>query len=160
MAYVDPVNNVPYQDGVVGSPNNYISLGTSTASGNNTFTGTAGSAAGNGTFNLPKAISATLLSAIRVRIGTAPATNLTSLTLTFKNGTNTIGQVTVGTHTAGESVDAVMTALSTDSHGVVTGGQHLAAGDEPIIVVTASATASAMALGSYAIDVVRQGWGQ
>lgn len=158
MAYVDAQFNAPFQDSVVGSPNNFISLGTTTASGTNTFAGTAGSAAGNGVLVLPKFVNTTKINNIRVRVGTAPASNVTSLTLTFLNGTSTIGQVVVGTHTAGDSVDATMTALSTDSHGVVTGGALFsAANTEPTITVTAIGTASAQAMGSYSIDFVQQG---
>src|SRR5574337_743545 len=111
MAYVDPTFHTTIEEYVVGSPQSPVALGTTTASGANTFTGTAGSAAGNGVWLLPKFKNDTLIQNIRVRIGTAPATNLTGVAITFLNGTNTIGVATIGTNTAGANVDAVMTAL-------------------------------------------------
>lgn len=157
MAYTDPTFNTTIEEYVVGNPNNPITLGTTTASGANTFTGTAGSAAGNGVWLLPKFKQDTLINNIRVRIGTAPAANVTVLTLTFLNGTNTIGQAVVGTNTAGVNVDATMTALSTASNGALTGGARCTAGTEPTMVVTATGTASGQALGSYALDFITQG---
>lgn len=154
MAYSDPQFNVVAEEYLVGTPNNAISLGTTTASGANTFTGTAGSAAGNGVWLLPQFKNDTIVKNIRTRIGTAPAANVTSLTLTWLNGTNTIGQTVIGTNTAGVNVDATMTALTTDSHGVATGGARVTAGSEPTVTVTATGTASGQALGTYAVDFV------
>lgn len=157
MAYVDPTFNTVIEEYVVGTPNNPVTLGTTTASGANTFTGTAGSAAGNGVWVLPKFKQDTLISNIRVRITTAPASNVTGTAVTFLNGTNTIGVATIGTNTAGVNVDAVMTALSTDSHGVTTGGVNCPAGTEPTVTVTATATASGQAIGTYALDFITRG---
>jgi hypothetical protein len=154
MAYPDPQFNVIAEEYLVGTPNNPITLGTTTASGANTFTGTAGSAAGNGVWLLPQFKQDTIVKNIRVRVGTAPAANVTSLTITWLNGTNTIGQTVIGTNTAGSEVDATMTALSTDSHGVATGGARLTAGTEPTVTVTATGTASGQALGTYSVDWV------
>lgn len=157
MAYTDPTFNTSFEEYTVGTPQSPVSLGTTTASGANTFTGTAGSAAGNGVWLLPKFKQDTFIKNIRTRIGTAPAANVTVLTLTFLNGTNTIGQTVIGTNTAGVNVDATMTALSTDSHGVTTGGANCTAGTEPTITVTATGTASGQALGTYAVEFVQQG---
>ena len=157
MAYTDPTFNTSIEEYMVGNPQSPVSLGTTTASGANTFTGTAGSAAGNGVWLLPKFKNDTLINNIRTRIGTAPAANVTALTLTFLNGTNTIGQTVIGTNTAGVNVDATMTALSTDSHGALTGGARVTAGTEPTITVTATGTASAQALGTYSLEFIMQG---
>lgn len=157
MAYVDPTFQTVIEEYVVGTPQSPVSLGTTTASGANTFTGTAGSAAGNGVWLFPQFKNDTLIKNIRVRIGTAPAANVTSTTITFLNGTNTIGQAVIGTNTAGANVDATMTALSTDSHGVATGGARVTAGTEPTITVTATGTASGQALGTYACEFILSG---
>src|SRR5579885_1305062 len=104
MAYPDPQFNSPAQEGLVGTPNNCVLLGTTTASGANTFTGTAGSAAGNGVFRFQKWVNPTKVNNIRVYIGTAPASNVTNLTLNFLNGTATVGSAVIGTNTAGQVV--------------------------------------------------------
>lgn len=157
MAYSDPQFNVVVEEYVVGTPQSPVSLGTTTASGSNTFTGTAGSAAANGVWLLPQFKQDTIIKNIRTRIGTAPASNVTALTITWLNGTSTIGQTVIGTNTAGVNVDATMTALSTDSHGVVTGGARVTAGTEPTVVVTAVGTATSQALGTYSVDFVLGG---
>ena len=157
MAYPDPTFQTVFEEYVVGNPQSPVSLGTTTASGSNTFTGTAGSAAGNGVWLLPKFKNDTFITNIRTRIGTAPAANVTLLTLTWLNGTSTIGQTVISTNTAGVNVDATMTALTTDSHGVTTGGVNVTAGTEPTLVVTAVGTASGQALGTYAAEFVMRG---
>lgn len=158
MAYVDPNFQVATQEGIIGGVNNFFTLGTTTASGTNTFAVAAGSS-GNGGFLFPKWIQPTQVKNLRVYIGTAPASNVTAATMTFLNGTNTVGQAVIGTNTAGVAVDATMTALSTDSHGVVTGGPLFTGSNGQMsVTVTAVGTASGQALGSYAIDALLQNY--
>ncbi len=107
--------------------------GTSTASGVNALVGA---------LTVPfKPIRAMKVSNVRVRVGTAPAANLTVVTLSLLNGTATFASAVVGTHTAGEFVDATITAANAN----------LAADVQPTLNLAGTATASGMASGVYDI---------
>ncbi len=156
MAYSDPNFNVTSQENVVGAnPSSAVSLGTSTANSTNTLIGTAGSQV-NGSLQFPVFKNPTKVLGLRVYIKTAPTAGNTGLALFFLNGTSTMGTAVIGTNTAGAFVDAVMTALSTDSHGVETGAALMTStsSNEILVTATVTSTASAIALGSYAVDAI------
>jgi hypothetical protein len=154
MAYTDPNFNVTIQDTVIGGgPGLGVSLGTVTASATQTYTGTAGSQV-NGTFRLPIFKNAANIKGIRVYTVSAQAGSVTSLILGFYNGTALVGSCTSAA--AGTYVDATMSALSTDSHGVITGAAYFTANTEMTMINTAVGTASGGALGSYSVDFLWQ----
>jgi hypothetical protein len=102
-----------------------------------TFTGTASGHAVTNTdiARLPKMFRATQIENIKVVVVTAPTP--TGLGLTFLNGTNTFGTVTVGTHTAGEVLDVTMTSSNAN----------IAGGVEPTVTGLGTTTASAAQVG-------------
>ena len=155
MAYPDPQYNAPAQESVVGTPNNPVSLGTSTATAN-TFTGVAGVSA-NGSFVFPKWVYPTKINSIRVYVGTAPGA--TGLNISFLNGTNTIGSAFINTNTANTTVDVTMSSNTYGSNGALTNPSiFTTTNGQMTTVVTATSTGSGQALGSYAIDLVLQNW--
>lgn len=163
MAYTDSQFTTPIQTQVAGEPASPVSLGTSTASGTNTFSPAAGTAL-NGSFVLPKFIAATKVTAIKVYCTTAPAANLTAVTLIFLNGTNTFAVATNVGAAANADVDASFAAsllssngYSVASNGSTTGPALFGAGGQPILKVITTATASALTQGSYAVDMVTTG---
>jgi hypothetical protein len=152
MAYSDPTFNSNDYQTFVGTPATPAGLGTTTASGSNSFSG--GSQTGNGIWVLPKFFNPTNITNIRVQILTAPAANVTGLTLAFLNGTATIGSALVGTNTAGQTVDATMASTTVDSHGVTTSPAWITtAGVQPTMVTIGTGTASAQAFGTYAVQI-------
>jgi hypothetical protein len=158
MAYPDPQFNAPAQESVVGTPNNPVSAGTTTASGTNSFAVAAGTG-GNGAFVFPKWVNPTKVNSIRVYVGTAPASNVTGLLFTFLNGTNTVGSALIGTNAANTTVDATLASNTFGSTGALTSPTIFTTTNGQMgIVITGTGTASAQALGSYAIDLVLQNW--
>lgn len=155
MAYPDPQFTVQLQTQEVGSPSGPISLGTTTASSTSTATGTAGGKVAN-TFQFPVFKVPTKVLGIRVYGIAGPAAN-SSATLYFLNGTSTFGTCTALPAT-GTFVDAALTAVSVDSHGLETGAVMFTSTNGEILnnnVIIG--TASAQALGSYAIDLITRG---
>jgi hypothetical protein len=154
MAYVDPQFQVPTQDTVAGSVDSGVALSTITASGTQTFTGTAGTRA-TGTLQFPVFKTPTRIISIRVYNVGAAATITGGLVMNFLNGTSTLGSCTApGTATF---TDCTLAALSTDSHGVVTGPTlFTSTNGEVTNVNVAIGTASAQTLGTYAVDFVTQ----
>lgn len=144
-----------------------VALGTSgtlTASGSNALATT---------LRLPKFARRTAINKIRVVIAAAPATNVTVTVLNFLNGTATFAVATVGTHTAGEILDATVVATF---DGVAASGSNLtvplttftmpngltgvkaagtnsnavfAADGQPTLTVVATGTASGQSYGTY-----------
>jgi len=154
MAYESPTFNSNDYLPWVGTPATPAGLGTSTASGSNSFAGTVGAGSANGVFVLPVFFNPVNVQKIRVHILTAPATNVTGLTLAFLNGTATMGSALIGTNTAGQTVDATMASVTVDSHGVTTSPNWITtAGVQPTVVTTGTGTASAQALGTYAVSI-------
>lgn len=149
--YSEATFNMSVQDRWVGSPALGVSLGTVTASATQTYTGTAGTNA-NGVFRFPVFKNPVKIENIRVYCTGAAGAGVTAIGLVFLNGTSTIGSATapaVSTFT-----DVTLTALTTDSHGVATGPTYFSSTNGEILMLnTAIGTASASALGSYAIDV-------
>lgn len=157
MAYVDANFNVQIQDTVIGgSPSNGVSLGTVTASATQTYTGTGGKQV-NGTFQLPVFKNPVKILGIRVYCGaTGVGGGVTGLTLGFYNGTSLLGSVAApATNTF---TDCTLVALTTDSHGLVTGPTLFTntTSNEVIMINTATGTASGSALGSYTVDMIWQ----
>ncbi len=151
MAYVDAQYQVAPQVEVVGEPSAGVSLGTVTASATQTYTGTAGSQA-NGTFRFPVFVNPTKVTAIRVYCTGAAGTGVTGIILGFLNGTSVIGTTTAPA--AGTFADVTINALTLDSHGVESGAALFTSSNGEILMLnTATGTASASALGSYAIDL-------
>lgn len=150
-----------FEDVVLGS-----AVGTITASGSNSLVGV---------LRLPKFLRRTAINKIRVYVATAPAANLTVTKLAFLNGTNTFAVATIGTNTAGVSVDATVIATfggvaasgtdlavplttSTMPNGltmVKEAGTNtnaiIAAGVQPTINAEGTGTASGQAVGTYDI---------
>lgn len=155
MAYLDPQFNTPSQEGVVGGgPALGVALGTIGTNGTATYTGTLGTQV-NGAFRFPVFKSPAKLNGVRVYTTVAPGGGVTGLVSTFYNGTSALGTATLST-TVGY-VDAAMTALSTDSHGVVTGPTLFTATNGEMTMQTVGiGTASGSTLGSYSIDLIWQ----
>ena len=155
MAYPDAQFNVPIQDTVIGGgPAIGVSLGTSTATGTSTetFSGTAGSQV-NGTFRLPVFKSPINIQGIRVYTTAAPGSGVSGLLLAFMNGTATVG--TVVTAAAGTFADAVLTAMTTGSNGVITGPSFFTStNNEMTMTNTCTATGSGSNLGSFSVDLI------
>ena len=129
MAYQDPQFNVRYEVPVVFA----AASGTATASGTNSVA-TA--------ITIPyKPKRATNISAVRVRVTTAPAANWTALTHILKNGTATFATWATGTKTAGEWVDATVTAANAK----------LDADTQPTCDYDGTGTASAQTAGTFDI---------
>lgn len=154
MAYSDPQFNTPTQESVVSSPALGVSLGTIGTNGTATYTGTAGTQV-NGTFRFPVFKTPTKVTGVRVYTTVAPGAGVTGLVSTFYNGTTALATATLST-TVG-FVDAAMTALSTDSHGVVTGAPLFTTTNGEMLMNTVGiGTASGSALGSYSVDIIWQ----
>lgn len=155
MAYPDPQFNVSIQDTVIGGgPGLGVSLGTAVASATSTFSGTAGSQA-NGTYRLPVFKSPINIKGIRVYTVAAAGGGVTGVILAFYNGTSVLGSCTAAG--AGTYADVTLTALTTDSHGVITGPSiFTTTNNEMTMTNTATATASGSSLGSYSVDLIWQ----
>lgn len=155
MAYLDPQFNTPSQEGVVGGgPALGVSLGTIGTNGTATYTGTLGTQV-NGTFRFPVFKNPAKLNGIRVYTTVAPGTGVTGLVSTFFNGTSALGTATLSA-TVGY-VDATMSALSTDSHGLVTGAPLFTSTNGEMTMQTVGiGTASGSSLGSYSVDLIWQ----
>ena len=82
---------------------------------------------------LKKYLRRTKVSAVRVAVDTAPGAALTTAKLIFLNGTDTFAVATIGTNTAGVSVDASMTVANAT----------IAADVQPTVNFTGTSTASA-----------------
>ncbi|MDE1766566.1 MAG: hypothetical protein KGI27_09910 [Thaumarchaeota archaeon] len=147
-------------------PSAGISLGTVTASATQTYTGTAGSQA-NGTYRFEVFKQPAQITGIRVYCTAAAGGGVTGITLAFTNGTATGSTAAHGTYTnitsvtapaVGTFVDATISAVVVDSHGVVVAAQSpslfLGTNGEITMINTATGTASGSALGSYSIDVL------
>lgn len=161
MAYPDAIYNVPIQDTVIGGgPAIGVSLGTSTATASttSTFTGTAGTQV-NGTFRLPVFKAPINIKGIRVYTVTASGSGVSGLTFAFLNGTATVG--TAAAAAAGTYVDVSLTAMSTDSHGVITGPSFFtSSNNEMTMVNVAVTTGSGSSLGSFSVDLIWQNLNQ
>lgn len=155
MAYSDPQFNTPTQETIVGGgPALGVSLGTIGTNGTATYTGTLGTQV-NGAFRFPVFKSPTKINGIRVYTTVAPGAGVTGLVSTFYNGTTALATATLST-TVGY-VDATISALSTDSHGVVTGAPLFTSTNGEMTMQTVGiGTASGSALGSYAVDIIWQ----
>lgn len=128
MAYVDPQFNVSVEKLVA-----FGATGTSTASATDNALASV--------FRLPKFKRAQKVIGIRVPVATAPASNLTGLSLVFLNGTSTFGVVAVTTNTAGAVLDATMT----------TANAVFATDAQPSVKALATATASGQSIGTFDI---------
>lgn len=159
MAYPDAQYNVPIQDTVIGGgPGLGVSLGTSVAAATSTYTGTAGSQV-NGTFRLPVFKVPINIKGIRVYTVAAPGSGVTAPVMQFLNGTATVGTCT--TAGAGTFVDVTLTAMSTDSHGVVTGPAFFTGSNNEMTMTNiAIATGSGSSLGSFSVDLIWQNLNQ
>ncbi len=152
MAYVDPNFNSTFILPLVGDCNDPLTLGTvSTASGGTATYSGNGTSSINGAFMFPKFASATKIVGIRVFVKTAPGTGVTNMVWAFLNGTSTAATITIGTHTAGEFVDAVMATPTIGSTGVTTSPAWLAADGQLTMRETDTNTATASTLGAYAV---------
>lgn len=154
MAYSDPNFVVTIQQSVVGEPAAGVTLSTVTASATITFTGTAGVAQGVGVYRFPVFKQPFKVTGIRV-YNTGGAATITSSVMSFLNGTSVIGSCTApGTATFS---DATLTALSTDSHGIVTGAAMFTSTNGEILMNNVVVgTASAQTIGTYAVDLIWQ----
>jgi hypothetical protein len=102
------------------------------AVGTLTFTASAHAKTNSAVYRLPKFLKRTKVNAVRVKVGTAPVAGVVSSKLIFKNGTNTFAVATIGTNTAGSTVDATMTSTNAV----------LAADTEPTVDLLGTGTAS------------------
>jgi hypothetical protein len=146
---------------------NFVAVVNGTA-GTSTASSTANSNAS--TFTLPKLPMKVAIKRIRVRVVTAPASNLTGCKLAFVNGTDTFAIATIATATAGQFVDATAvtygggavlyegTATFTEITGLARAKElgvnalaEVAADVQPTVNVLSTATASGMAQGVYDI---------
>ena len=108
-----------------------VATGTITASGSNAVA-TA--------FTLPTFNRRTAVNKVKAVIKTAPATNLTVVTLNFLNGTSTFAVATIGTNAAGSVVEVTPTANNT-----------FTASGQPTVTVIGTGTASAQSYGAYEV---------
>jgi len=153
MAYVDPTYNSNDTVNLVATVSAPLALGTvSTAGGGtDTYTG-VGTASINGAYAFQKFFKPTVISNIKVFIGTAPGGGVTNETFIFLNGTSTVGTVVIGTHTAGEFLDVTMATVTVGSTGLGTNGAAFTSSNGQLTMkVTNTNTATASTLGSYAI---------
>jgi hypothetical protein len=146
---------------------NFVAVVGGTA-GTSTASSTANSNAS--TFALPKLPYRFAIKRIRVRVVTAPETNLTGCKLAFLNGTDTFAIATIGATAAGTFVDATAvtygggatlyegTATFTEISGLVRAKElgintlAMITGDvQPTVNVLSTATASGMTQGVYDI---------
>jgi hypothetical protein len=150
MAYSDAVFNVSERVSAAGSPASGVSLGTSTASGVNTFSPAAGTAL-NGSLVLPKFTRPVRIDAVRVYC--TAASTPTAVTMALLNGTSTLATVSNVGAAANATVDGSLTADTVGTKGDLTGPRYFTtAGGQPILKVLTTATASGDAQGSYAVD--------
>lgn len=128
MAYTDPQFQVRVQRPIGFA----IASGTATASGSNTIVAAA---------TIPyKPNQPTNISAVRVRVTTAPAANWTALTHILKNGTATFATFALSTFTAGQWVDGTITSAA---------NAKLAADVQPTCDYVGTGTASAQTSGAF-----------
>lgn len=112
-------------------------------------TATASSATGHDTTGvvvLPKLFRRTAINNLRMRCSVIPNAASTVVKANFLNGTNTFAVVTLTTATAGQILDATVTA---------TNGTFAADG-QPTVNLVGTATASAAASGSWEVWVEAQ----
>lgn len=114
-------------------------FGTATASGTDGANTTP-------TVYLPKFFRRTKVNKVRMIVRTIPDSGSTALKAHFLNGTDTFAVVTLTTATAGQALDATVTA----------GSATFAADGQPTVKVTGTATASADAQGKYDIYFEQQ----
>lgn len=148
--YSDPIYLTQIQVAAVSQPSDPVTLGTITASGTATFTGTAGSQAAN-SMRFPVFKSPVTIKGIRVYCTTAP-TSAGGVTLGFYNGTSSIGSAVI---TTAGVYDAVLVAPTVASNGAQTGPVFFTGSNGEITTVnTATGTASGQTLGAYAVDLI------
>ena len=153
MAYVDPQFNEVIQDSVVGSPALGVTLGTVTASATQTYTGAVGTQVAS-TFRLPVFKQPVKILGVKVYCTTVASGGVSGVNLGFYNGTTQFALATnVGA--ALGAVDATMVAPTVASNGAQTGGVFFTSTNgEPIMINTATGTASGGVIGSYAVDFI------
>lgn len=158
MAYIDPNYQVTFQDTVIGGgPALGVSLGTVTASATQTYTGTAGSQV-NGTFRMPLFKTPVNILGLRVYCTAAAGGGVTGVTMSFLNGTQTLGSMTAPA--VNTFADLTLKASSFGSNGAIVTASSpavfTATNNEITMVNVAIGTASGSSLGSYSIDLIWQ----
>lgn len=156
MAYVDANFNATEVISL-GSPNNTISLSTSTASGTNTFVGT--NTAVTGTIVMPKFVNPTKITAIRGYCMTAAAASVPNVGIYFINGTNTFGTITATTApAAGSTYDATLSSNTVASNGAITNPAWFTTsnGQALVTVLLQTATVSGGTVGAWSFDIYTQ----